>query len=344
LIYFVILIYYVNLCFYRYLASGDLASSSAYNYRIGLSTCRAIVKETCQALWNALQPRYLSSPTKEDFRKIAEDFNLKWNLPFCLGAIDGKHFRVKCPPNSGSDYYNYKKYFSIILMAITDANYCFSFVDIGHVGSLNDSSIFRNCGFGKAIMDSSMDVPPPSPLPGTSGANAEPFEYYFVGDEAFALTSNLLIPYSKAQVQGRTEQAVKHKIFNYRLSRARRVVENSFGILAARWRLFNNTIQAHPDTAVCFIQAAVCLHNYLMKTKDIGVPNAFSGDTYINGERTVPGALREEVEQDAWERVRIRSNRNARKYPLECREYLCEYLNDVSSVPWQHEYATRGMY
>lgn len=326
----------------RYLASGDLASSTAYSYRVGLSTCRAIVKETCIALWSALQPLYLSTPTRAEFLQTSQEFMSKWNLPFCLGAIDGKHFRVKCPPNSGSDYYNYKKYYSIILMAITDANYCFSFVDIGHVGSLNDSRIFRECEFGKAILGHNIDVPLPSQLPGSNDDVIS--EYYFVGDEAFALKSNLMIPYSKAQVHGRSEQAIQHKIFNYRLSRARRIVENSFGILAARWRIFNNTIQVQPDTAVNFIQACVCLHNYLMKTKQVGIPrNAYGGDVDLNGEVT-EGAWRQQLENNPWERVRIRSNRNAGRYSLECRDHLCSYLNGIGSVPWQFQYATRGMF
>lgn len=64
------------------------------------------------------------------------------DFPNCVGAIDGKHVRVVCPNKSGSLYYNYKNYFSIVLLAIVDAKYKFLAIDVGSYGKEGDSGIF----------------------------------------------------------------------------------------------------------------------------------------------------------------------------------------------------------
>lgn len=76
----------------------------------------------------------MPKPNKEKWINIAEKFYKEANFPNCVGAIDGKHIRIVCPPNAGSKYYNYKKYHSIILLAVVDADYCFTFIDIGAPG------------------------------------------------------------------------------------------------------------------------------------------------------------------------------------------------------------------
>lgn len=69
--------------------------------------------------------------TEDEWRQIARDFEVCWNFPHCVGACDGKHVVMQNPKNSGSMFFNYKGTFSIVLMAIADANYNFIHANIG---------------------------------------------------------------------------------------------------------------------------------------------------------------------------------------------------------------------
>lgn len=73
----------------------------------------------------------MPTPSKDQWEKISYDCNNKWNFPNCLGAVDGKHVVFEKPVNSGSDYFNYKHEFSIVLLALVDADYRFVHVDVG---------------------------------------------------------------------------------------------------------------------------------------------------------------------------------------------------------------------
>ncbi len=60
-----------------------------------------------------------------------------------IGAIDGKHVPIKCPKKSGSLFYNYNGFYSIILLALEDGDYKFLWLDVGQNGSSSDAQIFK---------------------------------------------------------------------------------------------------------------------------------------------------------------------------------------------------------
>lgn len=106
-----------------------------------------------------------------------------------------------------------------------DANYLFTLVDIGAFGRQSDGGIFKQSEMGQRFVQGKMNVPAADEI----YEESTKYPYVIVGDEAFPLSSYLMRPYS-----GKCELTEK-KIYNYRLSRARRVIENAFGILAAQW-------------------------------------------------------------------------------------------------------------
>ena len=138
-----------------------------------------------------------------------------------------------------------------------DANYQFIFIDVGYEGRASDGGIWAKCKFQKYLHhgNNPLQIPAASQIP----AMQDKLPYYLVGDDAFPLGPHLLKPYPGV---GLTR---KQAIYNYRLSRARRVVENAFGILTARFRILQRPIELHPDTAQEIVYAACVLHNYLRK-------------------------------------------------------------------------------
>ncbi|XP_018800958.1 PREDICTED: uncharacterized protein LOC108976358 [Bactrocera latifrons] len=127
-----------------YLASGDSFNNLSIVFKIAPCTIGKIITDVCEAIYNILKEDYLKTPsTVEEWYKIADGFWEKWNFMNYMGALDGKHMNIIKPDRSGSEYYNYKGHCSIVLMALADANHCFTYVNIGAKGSGSDGGIFN---------------------------------------------------------------------------------------------------------------------------------------------------------------------------------------------------------
>ncbi|KAL4717432.1 hypothetical protein ACJJTC_000581 [Scirpophaga incertulas] len=148
----------------RFLATGDSFKTIGESFRLGYSTVQEIIHTTCAVIWEVLSKLVMPEPNKEMWKKISEDFHNKWNYPNCLGALDGKHIKIQAPAKSGSLYYNYKKYFSIVLMALVDADYKFIIVNVGDLGKNSDGGIFSRSELRKKIERNSLNIPSPKPL------------------------------------------------------------------------------------------------------------------------------------------------------------------------------------
>lgn len=116
----------------------------AFQYRVHRTTIGRIVEVCLRPIVKHFLHAAMPQPTTESLKQNIHEYYLKWNYPNCCGAIDGKHVRVRCPSNSGSAFFNYKEYFSIVLLAIVDANYKFIAIDVGSYGREGDAGSKSN--------------------------------------------------------------------------------------------------------------------------------------------------------------------------------------------------------
>ena len=313
----------------RYLASGESQQSLSFNFRVGRTTVNSIIRETCKAIWWALSDLYLKAPqNQQDWKKISQGFFEEWDFPNCLGALDGKHIAIECPGYSGSEYFNYKGFFSIVLMAMCDSKYCFTLVDVGNYGKDNDAQIFNNSDIGRAFLNNKMHIPPAESIHGHL------LPHVIIADEIFALKPWLMKPFPG---KGLTETQA---VFNYRLSRARRTIENAFGILSARWRIFLKPIKAKPTLVDNIVKACLCLHNYLRLTDNAQyVPTGFVDSEDSSG-KIIGGDWRSVVNEGALlptatGRAFNRSSADAKQ----TRDLFEKYFNSQEgSLSWQIAY------
>jgi hypothetical protein len=96
-------------------------------------------------------PTELPQPTEEEWKEKGEEFYSLWQFPNCIGVIDGNHIEIQAPNNSGSPFFNCKKTFSVVLLALVDANYKFTIIDIGGYGKSCDRRLFARSTLGKLL-------------------------------------------------------------------------------------------------------------------------------------------------------------------------------------------------
>ncbi|CAM4723228.1 unnamed protein product [Leuciscus chuanchicus] len=160
----------------------------------------------------------------------------------------------------------------------------------------SDGGILANSAFGQALLAGTLHLPPDHPLPGAEDRGPQP--HVFVADEAFPLRRNLMRPFP-----GRTLPP-ERRVFNYRLSRARLVVENAFGILSSQWRMYRRLIEVHPEVAEKCVKATCVLHNFMRYSEGREAP-AVRGAGHA-GEDPLPGLGRVEANNSSREALQVR--------------------------------------
>ena len=242
--------------------------------------------------------------TPGEWRRISQGFEHIWNFPHCVGAIDGKHIVMQAPARSGSTFFNYKGTHSIVLMAVCDAHYCFTLIDVGDAGRHSDGGVLSNSALGQAMDSGDLSLPDVSNVSGITS----PIPHFFVGDSAYPLKTYMLRPYPGRYLEE------KRRVLNYRLSRARRIIENAFGIMATKFRIFRRPVIANPDKVTNITKAACSLHNYLKISEACNTTSnrLYCPPGYINREdqdgNLIPGDWRQEAADGIRDIPRVGSN------------------------------------
>jgi hypothetical protein len=301
--------------------------SIATSFSLGRSTVCEIINETTKSIWEVMSPTQMKELVKEEWDEIMLEFERSWNFPNCLGAIDGKHVLIQAPCNSGSMFFNYKNTFSIVLLATCVAKYRFTNVDIGAYGRQSDGGVFSNSVLGQKLEQGSLQIPGDRRIKNSN--ITQPCT--FVGDDAFALSSYMMKPYAGDRIVDK-----KKRIFNYRL--ARRIIENCFGIMASRFRVYRRVLISDPENVCNIIKATVVLHNFL-RNEEVNLdessrhycpPNFVDTDDEDNG-------LWRTLGENSLQPLQPTSRHNCTATVKRMRDNLADFFSGIGSVPWQNQ-------
>jgi hypothetical protein len=189
---------------------------------------------------------------------------------------------------------------------------------------MSDAAIWNSCALKTLIDSKSLNLPIPQNLPGSTSGHLVPF--HIIGNDAFALTTTLMKPYP-THINGSYAEKYAIRCFDYRLSRARRVVENAFGILSSRFRIFHTPIQlTNLETIDSLVLACVSLHNWLIKIRprEIRVGDLEQRQTVCESE--FPNISK------------VFDSNSSSNAAREMREYLTAYFNGKGARRWQHPF------
>ena len=160
----------------------------------------------------------------------------------------------------------------------------------------------------------SLNIPGVMSLPQSNSV----LPHVIVADDAFPLRSYIMKPYPFRS------QTPQPRIFSYRLCRARRTVENAFGILCNKFRVLLNPINLPPNTVEKVVLACLCLHNILQQTTPGYTSNSLLDAENIEQGVVIEGAWR----QQGGSMIGLRSvGRNPTSDAKLVRNEYCSYFN-----------------
>ncbi len=211
-----------------------------------------IADEYCKAVADHLQPKYIRIPVGQELDTVVNNFRNRWGSPQCVGAIDGSQVPVKATIEFHAGYYNRKGWYSVILQGLASSNYKFINIKVGWPGKIHDARVFVNSllfhkgSTGNLFSDANTQ----------KIQNDVSVSLGIIADAAYPLIRWVMKPFLD---NGHFSPEKSH--FNYRLSRARMVVENAFGRLKGRWGCFLKQNEVAITKMNSIVVTCCVLHN-----------------------------------------------------------------------------------
>lgn len=220
------------------LATPESYRSVGDRFGVGKSTVFKCIHLVVDIVIRYLCRMFLKWPREEEREGLSFSYRT-YGLPNVLGAVDGCHIRIKKPIENPHDYFNRKKYFSVVLQGICASNLQFIDVDCRWPGSVHDARIFRTS-----------DIYP-------VGFQLCAPNYYIIGDAAYPCKSWVVTPY-----RNNGHLTPPQINFNLILSKTRVKIEHAFALLKGRFRrLMNYLDMLHQERIVKTVVACCILHN-----------------------------------------------------------------------------------
>lgn len=186
------------------LGSTSELRTIAHLFGIGKSTAVEILHEFCDVMVDLYFNRLVKFPiTNQEIKETIDAFNDKYSYPMCIGSIDGTHISIEPPSGEETDYFNYKKHHSVIVLAVVNADLKFTYINVGAPGRCNDAFVYNRSKLFDVIKN-------PIYSQFYMVHNTTRIQAHLVADSAFPLSQNLMKPYAE-----RVNMPRQQSSFNY---------------------------------------------------------------------------------------------------------------------------------
>uniref|UniRef100_A0A8R1EJD5 DDE Tnp4 domain-containing protein n=2 Tax=Caenorhabditis japonica TaxID=281687 RepID=A0A8R1EJD5_CAEJA len=244
--------------FFKYAREGISQCSLAKTVGLSQSSISRLISEIVEDIVQSAHLHIKWPETKEEVWTMENDFLKKGRRIRAYGVLDGKHFKTEHPAGSGSLNRNYKSFYSFNSLFVSDSSNRIFYVQLSALGVNSDSQMFRDGPLGRKLAETRQMCKIRS-LPNSNidmGA-------FLLADNGFGLTKEIMQPYRSSSL------SCENMLFNRELSAVRVTVENTFGLLASRFRVFQRALNLTPRNSRSLIISLSVVHNIIIGDRQI---------------------------------------------------------------------------